>query len=184
MDELSLLEALRMGNPEALKTLYITYRKPVIDWCTNHLNLPFDEAQEYYHEVILAVRRNLDNGRLQKLTSTWFAYLTVTAKYLYITNWRKNSNFTAVSLDALQKDVATIDEKEEKEEKEALYLRLVEYALPRLNERDRNLLLAYYYEKCSLREIAKRFNFPNERAAIMAKKRALQRLRDLLRPFD
>lgn len=181
MDELSILQGLRMGSIEALKTLYLNYREPVILWCTKQLNLSPDEARGHYHEVILAVQRNVDSGRLEVLTCSWQSYLISVAKNLFITEWRKKRNFTQVSLDALQNDVATIDEIEEKE---ASFARLEQYALPRLNERDRNLLFAYYYEKRTMREIAALFKIRNERAAIMAKKRALQRLRDFLRPFD
>jgi DNA-directed RNA polymerase specialized sigma24 family protein len=57
---------------------------------------------------------------------------------------------------------------------------LVRDCLERMPRRDRDLLLGYYYERCTYAELARRFGWRNKGSAHWHVKQALLRLRERL----
>ncbi|MEX0996296.1 MAG: sigma-70 family RNA polymerase sigma factor [Flavobacteriaceae bacterium] len=138
------------------------------------------QAKDIYQEAFIAVWQNVKNGTfLPKNETALQGYLYQIAKnkwidYLRSNQYKKTTQITAdinVQTEVLSEDNKEFDQR----------LNLIETHFKRLGNECKELLKSFYYEKKSLREIAKIFDI-NEASARNKKYRCIQQLKTQINP--
>ena len=138
------------------------------------------QAKDIYQEAFIAVWQNVKNGNFVPKNETALqGYLYQIAKnkwidYLRSNQYKKTTQFT---VEITTQAEVLYEENQEFDQR----LNLIETHFKRLGGECKELLKSFYYEKKSLREIAKLFEI-NEASARNKKYRCIQQLKTQINP--
>ncbi len=173
---LSLIERLKSDDEQTLKVLYAASYDVSMHFVLKN-NGSEEDAKDIYQEAFLVTWRNVQLDRfVPEIESEFGAYLIRVAKNKWIDVLRKNKRNDVVSLD---ERYDTEDTGGESASEVDTYLDRVKMQYKRLGSRCRELLGRFYFQKQSLRDIAKVYGW-TEASAKNNKYRCLKQLRDLV----
>ena len=165
-----LIDRIGQGDQTALEEVYKIHRQRIQQYVIrNSGNL--QDAQDLYQEVILAFYRNVTAGRLTKLSGKLSTYLYKLAKNQWCDRLRLHEPF--------QELLSTADYPAEVVPDAANQDAFLRRMLDQLDERCRRILLLYYFERLSMRDVAEQVGLPNGESAKKRKCDCLQKLRKL-----
>ena len=124
-----------------------------------------EEAKDAFHDALLIYMEKEKAGRLQ-LYSSPKAYLLGTARIC----WLRARGATVTlpeTFDAAEPEDADIEEREQR----------LQVSLVRSGKKCIELLKAFYYDHCSMQDIAARFGFNGTRSATVQKYKCLEKVR-------
>ena len=170
-----LLRQMKDGDNSGLNSIFITHARYCISGLMKKHNCPREDAEDIYADSVLNFRDKLIDGRIEYLTDVK-SYLFATCNNMFLARLKRTSRvMRAVSELSIGNDDIEADGETESQYREEL-INSVEVALNNLQEKCRNMLHMFYFEKLSLEEIAVRFDMANANVAKVSKARCFQRL--------
>ena len=164
------------GGEAGMERLYIAHFEAVRRYITTHGGTETD-AEDIYQEAFLALWRNVKTGKLQSIEGLNIGgYLFSIARFKWVDEIRKRK--THVKMVA-EKATETIWEEQLQEDEDAR-IASVRKLFGKLGESCQKVLLLFYYQKKSMREIAAAMQW-EEATARNNKYRCLQKLRNLMK---
>lgn len=127
-----------------------------------------EEAKEVFQEAMLLYFEKLSQEGFQPAVNDQ-AYLMGMVKKLWL---KHQGNPKSVSLDHWDQAI--------EEQPQPITQKLLNY-LRSSGERCLDLLQSFYYEKCSMRQVADRFGYASERSATVQKYKCLEKVREQVR---
>ncbi len=170
------LQDLQAGNDAALQQLYIFYRNNFIKWLTHKTSCDETLALDVFQESVLALYRNVQQGKLTHFEKSIRSYLFTIGKYLYLQKIRKKQiTTTEITWEAEISPAVSLapDESVIQNEQQKLLLNL----LQKMKEPCHSILHAFYYQNKSIKEIAQQLNYQNSNVVKVQKARCMSRLR-------
>lgn len=179
-DALSLtkqLKALSVNDEKALQELYQTNYKQVERYVLQNSGSE-DEAKDVYQDAFIAVWRNIRLNKFElREGSSVDAYLIQVAKYKWLDQLRHKAVKENIILPAESSDMMTI---EESNDIEVQRIKTIREKFRQLGDNCKALLMKFYYDRQSLKEIAKAFNW-TEATAKNNKYRCMEKLKSLVK---
>jgi RNA polymerase sigma factor (sigma-70 family) len=152
-----ILEQIRNGDEQALVTLFEKNRTPVTAFVVRNSGTR-DDAEDLLQEAVIVLWERVRSGRFHYSSAlSTFIIATARNKWLrLLARKRKELPMMPDGNEFASEDVSSLDIVIEEEE--ALKLR---EALEKLGDPCKTILLLYYYDQCSMQEIAQRMGFAN-----------------------
>ena len=135
-----------------------------------------EEAKDAFHDALLIYIEKERAGTL-RLNRSPKAYVLGTAKICWL---RERGGASMVQLPDGFGAVGADEENEDVEEREKSLLR----SLVRSGRKCMELLKAFYYEHCSMDDIAERFGFSGRRSATVQKYKCLEKVREEIKSIQ
>jgi DNA-directed RNA polymerase specialized sigma24 family protein len=158
------------GSPDdALLSLYRT-AFPDCARMIHRMGGTLEQAKDSFHDALLIYMEKEKAGTL-RLRSSPKAYLLGTAKICWLRAQDKRSTLPLTGEHEPAEPGET--DHEELEERESTLLK----SLQKAGQKCLELLSAFYYDHCSLQDIAARFGFKGRRSATVAKFKCLEKVR-------
>lgn len=171
-----LVDRVRTGDRQALEEIYLNFRLEFFDWAIKKHGCSMELAKDVYQQTILMLYENISRGKLTRLTSSLKTYVFAIGKN-HLFDLRRADiqkiNKEAQASYLLYEEALT----ENKYSEESIDK--VEEALMELNPKCRALLLGYYYERKSMKELSLMLGFSNEQSTKAQKYKCLQKLKIL-----
>jgi len=176
----SILKEIRQGNEDALVRIYLKHKPEFIGWAVKKFNLSQEECEDIYQDTILVFRNNIVSEKLVELNSSVKTYLFAVAKNLALKKKSRLSN--QYSEHQVEKEPLTPME-DSAHEVLALAERqqIITSIIDKLKEPNRSILKMYYYQNLSMREIAEKLNYKNEKVVKAQKVRCMNELKKMVR---
>lgn len=175
-----MVQALKNGNSEALKTVYLKHRAAFIGFAKKY---PLDEATvtDIYQDAIIALRENAINGKLDNLKSEIKTYLFSIGKYMIYKALKQKQKVYLVDenteFDSLKKDkdfrVDLVESLTAEQQK-------LQTSFKTLGQKCREILTLFYYRGFTIDEITNELNYTNKDVAKSQKSRCLKSLKTLI----
>ncbi len=103
-----LIQQIKKGDKNALAELYEAQREPFINWMRGKYSISEEDVLDVYQESIIALYRNILDGKLTELKSRVSTYLFAIGKNIWLNRHRKMDReiaFTFKFTDEHQKEV-------------------------------------------------------------------------------
>ncbi len=177
MKDHQIIEVLQSGRPsKGLQRLYKYYPK-VKGMICGKGGQPVD-ADDIFQDALVVLCKKVQDPTFS-LTSSLDTYLFGICKFLWNNEGRKRQNQNHTSFegdweDQHWKDIEAIAEKERRFKK-------AEQIIADLSERCKELLMYFYHQAMSMKEIAEKMRFSSEKVAKNQKYKCLERAKDMLR---
>lgn len=161
-------------------------RAKTIAYLQNHFSLPLEDCEDVFHDAFITLYENIQNGKLEELTSSLSTYLIAICKNKTQELLRKRGKYVTSSFEIdisdqssyLDQQIEKIlllesDEQTVQEEKELLVRTIVKDLPSPCNE----LLWGFYRDGFSMATLAKMFNYASENAVKVTKYRCCEKFR-------
>lgn len=175
-EESRLLDGIRRGDEEALVQLYAANRRPVTAFVTRNSGT-HDDAEDMLQEALVVLWERVRTGRFeQQARLGTFLFATVRNIWLRrLAQKRRETPSDNPGTDTPDGDPSALDLLIDAEQTEQ-----IRSALERLSEPCRTLLLLFYWDECSMEEIAARLGFANAETAKAKKYQCKKALRQMM----
>ena len=174
----TILDKVKNGDQEYLRSLYDRYRKEFAQWALKHYNIDDDAAGEIYQRAFIVFYYNVKEGKLTVMNSSLKTYLFAIGKNLLREHFKAGSRFTdpgEYSLESGEIDNSILEKYEKAETKQEL-----EDLLERIGEPCKTVLQLYYFSNYSLEAIANHMQYKTEQIAAKRKFICLKQLRAMM----
>ena len=183
-DKTTWLQLFKQGQNSAFKWLYDTYREPFVNWVVNQHQCSKEEAADIFQDSIIVFYKNVQRGKITTLKSSIKTYLFGIGKNLLLHHFRAKKGITT-DLDKVAPLLFDNEqlpyEKLHRQERSQMIASL----LQRMKDPCRSLILLFYFNRLSIRDIAEQMNYNSTDVVKTQKKRCVKRLRDYVdRQFD
>jgi len=176
-DDARILDMIRKGDEHALVLLYQSNRKMISSFISRN-NGTHDDYEDMLQEALVILWERVKSGKFE-YSSKLSTFLYATVRNMWLRRLAKAKREIPTDLqsnDHADPARSTLDTLIENEETEA-----VRNALDRIGEQCKKLLLLFYWEECSLEEIAQRMGFANAETAKSKKYQCKKSLEIVLR---
>lgn len=173
------IKQIKMGNSKALELLYRAYRKEFVWWLCRQNACTEQMALDIFQESVLALYKNAKAGHLDKMKSSVKTYLFAIGRKIFARqNERKKLKMISLeeSLNVLKQLKTMPIESESLTERQEL----ISVLLPKLRLVCQDILLMFYYQKMSMKEIAIKQNYRSANVAKVMKARCMESFRKLV----
>jgi RNA polymerase sigma factor (sigma-70 family) len=170
-------ELLKKGDDSALQKVYVENRDVFLSF-SRKFNISSDDAEDIYHDTIIAFRENLVTGHLKELKSSLSTYLFAIGKNMIYQLQRQNSRrmnhyiYTIYEKNGIP-DVNLSEEKATKQQK------LLEKVLEKIGKRCKEILNLSFIEGYTIKEVREILNYSSINVLKSQKSRCLKRIREL-----
>jgi RNA polymerase sigma factor (sigma-70 family) len=159
--------------------LYVKYYEEFLDYgqskCNyteNSQDLPHDLVQDTF---IIAIEKIRDGSLTSNHEGHVFNWLKKTFKNK-LSNWRKKEG--RLPRNSTESEAPIPDFLKEEEEEEIPYIEILTKALEKLDNKCREVIIAFYYRNMSMRDLEKKFSYiSSERNARQYKFRCMDKLK-------
>lgn len=134
-----------------------------------------DDAKDVMQESTIIFYEKAVRNKDFVLTCDFKTYIYSVSRNFWLKNLR-NKNKIVELVDIYTEHIA-IEDREEQISEYEVKISQIEKAINNLGERCKKILLSYYYNKMSMREIAEKMNYTNEVNAKTQKYKCLQMLK-------
>lgn len=181
-DSAELIRSIKKGEKELLKAFYLAEAEPFKAWISSKFGMKqSSELTDIYQECILILNENIRRGLLDNLESSVKTYLYGIAKHLVLKKYNRELK-EGGQVEELKEHVVFLSQDDQTDEQ----IKLREHASRLVREMEepcRSILMAFYYDQLSSKEIAHRMNYKNETVVRNQKKRCMDRLKNALMPY-
>ncbi|GAB0481690.1 hypothetical protein KML24007_04360 [Alistipes indistinctus] len=165
------LQDIRKGEDDHIAQLYNLYRSEFIAFAHKYFSLGADDAVEIYQESFIALYENVRDGRLTDLSVSLKTYLFRIA-YNKMLNRRRNKKWRS---EPLSPNFMT-----EEDGDGILRQKIVYELVEQMEEPCNTVLTLYYWERCSMEDIAGTMNYANAQVAKNRKLLCMRKLKSVL----
>lgn len=173
------LELIKIGDEQAVIQLYEQHRKEFFLWVKNKYQCTDEEARDSYQESVLVMYNNIKKGKLIKFTSSIKTYLFAIGRNVILYNRRKfqreRSSITDSENEIVDKESVQVNLQVSERQK------ILVEVLNDMGNPCKSLIMLYYTENLSFKEIAKRLDYKTETVARMQKMRCLKKMRKTMK---
>lgn len=173
--DVDLLRNLRDNPESALTELYKVYKQIVLGYLKK-FGGDLDDHTEIYHDSVLAFYDIWLAGRYDATRASVSTLLCAIGKNKMLTRMGKQQKHQEWT--ELTPMIDTVDESEPAIE-EALLSRVAN-AMDLLGEGCKEIIVLFYYQRCSVQEIVERLKYKNENVVKAHKSRCMKRLKELV----
>lgn len=174
--EATLIEALRQGDEQALKTFYQTNYALIANLITNNGGSEV-EAQDIYQESIIILYEKLQDPSFE-LSCQLKTYLYSVARRQWLKMLASKQRYVGKISD-YEEVVEISPEEADAQQKQERQLSNLESAMQELGEPCRSILQAFYLDKKSMEKIMEEMQYANVNTAKNQKYKCLQRLKKI-----
>lgn len=174
-DELT-VQQIKSGDQKALSMLYESCRTEFLHWVQKDYHCPFDDAKDLYQVAVLIVYDNIQQGKLDHLTSSLKTYLFAVGKNLAHDRSRKMQK--SLPFDQDQFLMMLVEDESQNGTLEE-NVELVHVCLEKIGQPCKQLLEWYYFFRKTMDEITALMNYKNIDSAKNQKYKCMERLRKL-----
>lgn len=167
-----IIEKAQSGNKEAFENLYKLYFEKIYRYCRINISRN-DLAEDICQETFIRAWKALPSFKLT-LEGTFQAYLFRIARNLIIDLSRKKKEFTLEEYEEVGKEDDVAEQIDKQNE-----LETVKFALAKLDEIDRQIILLRYFEEMSHKECARVIGI-KEGALRVRTIRVLKKMKDII----
>ncbi|MEX2350108.1 MAG: sigma-70 family RNA polymerase sigma factor [Flavobacteriaceae bacterium] len=164
---------------EDLKTLdevYLTYKKEFILFART-FSIPEDDIADVYQETIISLYENIQNKKLEHLTSTLKTYLFAIGKFKIYKQLQKNKSLThGGNVIHISEEMQVFETEVDGERQQ-----LLKKGLQQLGAKCRKILELYYYKGMTLDEIQAELDYTSKDVLKSQKSRCLKQLKELVK---
>jgi len=168
-----LFEQIKRNENTAVERFYMQHREEFIHWLKRHYRSNHETAIEVYQQAFVICYENILNGSLNNLTSSLKTYLFAIGRNKMNEILRNESRGVPSYNDLLQVTETDSDRYDFSN------VQKVNIFLQQLGNPCRDLLVAFYYHRKSLPEIALGMGYKNTDTVKNMKYKCLERLRKL-----
>ncbi len=165
METSTIVEQLRTGNQQAIRSLYqISFPE-----CASFIkknNGTNNDAEDCFQEALVVLYRKVSDSNFQ-LTSNIKTFLYGITRNLWLNELRKRSKSGLKLVMDEQSDreyILTADDQVEQKQEEEVKHKLIAQAIQRMQGNCKDVLINFYFKKMSLREIAAKMGFTEQYA--------------------
>jgi RNA polymerase sigma-70 factor (ECF subfamily) len=169
-----LIARVRAGDRKALEEIYTNFRLEFFDWALKKHGCSLELAKDVYQQTILTVYENISHGKLNRLTSKLKTYVFAVGRNLLFDLRRSEILQKTKEAKAFENGLYS-DQASDKYTEECF--ETIEKSMMEMSPKCRALLLGYYYERKSMKELSKMLGFSNEQSAKTQKYKCLQKLK-------
>lgn len=173
-EDIALIEAFRKGNTRPLDNFYLKHREAFLKWIAKEYRLSGDDAKDVYQDAFLVLHRNLETDKLGEIGASLKVYLFGIGKN--ITRKRLEGGVKEGAAGAAAQREWEDGDAADLNERQLLAMHLYD----QLTEPCKSIIRLYYYEKLSMREIARQMGYKSEDVAKNQKARCLKTAREML----
>lgn len=172
------LKLFRNGDKQVMRQVYIEHKTAFLGYFNSQTSAVSVTAEDLYQDSFCVLHKNILSGKLTHITASWSTILIGIGKNLLRNKMRKKSEL-------LGKDIP------EKTAQDNPYSRLIEKEkikqtksiLGLVGETCREVLVAFYYNRKSMVEIAQQMNYASANVAKKKKSQCLKKLRDEIKKY-
>ncbi len=174
-EDASILDMIRRGDEQALVRLYELNRKMVSSFVARN-NGTHDDYEDLLQEALVILWERVRAGRFE-YSSKLSTFIFGTVKNIWLRKLARARREVPIDLQSEEHEdpqETALDELIDSEEASA-----VKQALERIGDVCKEILLLYYWEECSMEEIATKLGFANAETAKSKKyqcKKALEKM--------
>lgn len=159
----------RMSDQQAVAHLYDRHRSEFVAFVRQNFSLDRSSAVELYQECFIALYENVQSGKLRELTCSLKTYLCRIAHHKMCNRWRDRKPHTSLPEQLTEQDQAWSHQEQ------------IVYELVRqMKEPCNTVLMLYYWEQCSMEEIARKMNYAGAQVAKNRKLICMRKLKSAL----
>lgn len=182
MDDNSLLKNIKANNKEVIADFYKSCRNEFIAFAMKKFSVSFNFGKEIFQEAFLAMYKNICSGKLSSLNSSLKTYLFQIGRNLISNEMKRDSRHAEISsLDNNIDKAPGITTHNERDEKESLFIHAVKSAMQNLDEKCRQLLRLFYFEKKKYDEIIIILNYTTVDSIKTQKYKCLKKLETIVK---
>lgn len=180
-----ILSEIRQGNEDALVRIYLKYKSEFIRWGSKTFNLSQEECEDIYQDSILIFRKNIVSEKLVELNSSIKTYLFAVARNIALKRIQTSARHISENLIGKEKEqnphfAEPADEIIARDEQQQLISNMIN----KLNEPNRSILKMYYYQNLSMKEIAEKLNYKNDKVVKAQKVRCMKTLKKMVQELS
>ena len=178
INENALVDGLQTEDNKAIQYMYDTYKNGIFKFVTDNKGST-EDADDLFQEALLATIKNLKRGKFEKSAklSTYFYSI---ARYKWLTVLKKRGRSGQLIDSDNELDFIELSQQEYQnqfiEEEKNDKIKMIANSLAKLKQDCRELLIAFYYEKKNMKQLAKRYNY-TEGFVRVKKNRCMESLR-------
>ena len=176
-DDARILDMIRNGDEKALVALFRANR-PMVSSFVARNNGTHDDSEDMLQEALVILWERVRSGRFE-YTSKLSTFVYATVKHIWLRRLAKARREVPSDLnpdDNPDDAMSVLDTMIEDER--AMH---VQQALAKIGDQCRQLLLLFYWEECSMEEIANRMGFSNAETAKSKKYQCKKALENVLK---
>jgi RNA polymerase sigma factor (sigma-70 family) len=175
LPEESLIPKIKAGDDSALEYVYKKYY-PMIAHLIKTNNGNENDAEDIYQDALVAVYQKIKNGELDQINCTLKTYIYSVCRLKWLHKLRHKGKYGEKFIDTYEWVEAELALQEP--EDQMPYYQAMRSALEGLGNPCRQILLAFYFEKLSMDEIALRFGYNQANTAKAKKNKCMDKIRD------
>jgi RNA polymerase sigma factor (sigma-70 family) len=174
----ALIEQIRSGDNSMLKDVFKLHSGFCLSMLQKQFKCYRQDAEDVYTDSIINFRDKVLQGKLETITSMR-SYLFGTCRNMMMMRLRKEKRIQDAALVIFPRGEHDPGESEEDYHDE---IRKATYdAMILLPEKCQEILKAFYFDRCSMDEIARKFSLASANVAKVSKSRCFQKLVDQVR---
>jgi RNA polymerase sigma factor (sigma-70 family) len=158
----------RNNVSSAAEDIYSRFRHRFVLFARQQYSLTREDAKDIFQDTVIAFYENVRSGKLTHLNASLKTYLFQIGKHKIINFQKKNVRKESFHERDLSNSVSGPDEIEEKGQADFIRTLVADHLAKQCAD-CREVLLMYYFEGMSMREIAEKMGFAN--AAVAKKKK-------------
>lgn len=175
------IKLIKSNDNQAVSKLYNSLKKPVLSYLARYKNLLTDDKQDIFQDAIICL---VTNARKEgfRLSSRLETFVIGIVKNLVSNRLRKSKKltpidageecFSVIDVVASDDDIEMTIEKNEK-------VSIAKTIIRQIGENCRNLLLSFYIEEKSYKEITEMGVYANEDSAKTAKNKCMTKIKSV-----
>lgn len=176
MTDQEIIQAIKNGSDEPVKTIYLRYREEFVNWLTNQYACDRENALEIFQLSVVIFYDNLIMGKLKSLTSSLKSYLFAIGKNKAKELQRRQNRF---GFELKEELIEQIQEEEPQEIVKQSDIIMMQKSLNKLGDACKQVLQLFYYQNFSMQEISIKMNYKNTGTAKNMKYKCLKRLQTI-----
>ncbi len=170
------VDKLKQNDLKALDEVYLTYKKEFILFART-FSISEDAIADVYQETIISLYENIQNKKLEHLTSTLKTYLFAIGKFKIYKQLNKNKRLNHEGNSIHISEEMQLFETEVNDERQ----RKLQTALKQLGSKCQKILELYYYNGMTLDEIRTELDYTSKDVLKSQKSRCLKQLKELVK---
>ncbi len=172
---------LKQGSGTAFKNVYQSNRDAFINY-SKKFGLDKQEVLDVYQDAYIAFYENIKTGKLSELKCSITTYITSIGKYMIMDRLRKqkkmvNSEFALEKVGENAFEITDFDITPNQPSERQLQM---QRQFEKLGEKCRQILIWFYYNKMSIKEIMAQGDYNSENVVKSQKSRCLKGLKTAL----
>ena len=170
-------------NDQIITETYNKYKKPFLVFAKMNYGLSEDVTNDIYHETFLAYHQNVQNRNANNLSVQPQTYLFAIGKNKIADYFRKTNKEIKIERfpDTFSSNDEGFDYFYKREESADKRREMIVYnAVCQMENPCKKLLFLYYWEKKSMKEIAKQMNYNSQDVATTTKSRCMRKIKTYL----